>query len=67
MNRQHLLCRSPVRWSIGAIGAALRIYQYASDTSLWYDELSMVRNLVHRSESQLLLEPLGDAQVSPTG
>jgi hypothetical protein len=49
------------------VGAALRIYQYASDTSLWYDELSMVRNLVHRSESRLLLEPLGDAQVSPTG
>ena len=45
------------------VGAALRIYQYASDTSLWYDELSMVRNLVHRSESRLLLEPLGDAQV----
>ena len=49
------------------VGALLRIFQYASDTSLWYDELSMARNLVHRSEMRLLLEPLGDDQVAPIG
>ena len=49
------------------MGAALRIFQYASDTSLWYDELSMVRNLVHRSERRLLMEPLSNDQVAPVG
>ena len=50
-----------------AIGAALRIFQYASDTSLWFDELSIVRNLVHRSEAQLATEPLRYHQVAPVG
>jgi len=50
-----------------AIGAALRIFQYASDTSLWYDELSIVRNLVHRSAASLATEPLRYDQVAPVG
>ena len=45
----------------------LRVFQYASDTSLWYDELAIVRNLVNRSASTLLLEPLGYSQVAPVG
>ena len=49
------LCRRPFLWTLVAVGAALRIFQYASDTSLWYDELSIVRNLVHRSETRLLM------------
>jgi hypothetical protein len=61
------LCRRPFLWTLVAVGAALRIFQYASDTSLWYDELSMARNLVHRSEGRLLREPLGDDQVAPVG
>lgn len=61
------LCRRPFLWTLVGVGAALRVFQYASDTSLWYDELSMVRNLVHRSEMRLLLEPLGGDQVSPVG
>ena len=47
--------------------AALRIFQYASDTSLWFDEVSIVRNLVHRSETRLLLAPLDYDQVAPVG
>ena len=50
-----------------AIGAALRIFQYASDTSLWFDELSIVRNLVNRSASSLATEPLRYDQVAPVG
>lgn len=61
------LCRRTFLWSLVVAGAALRIFQYASDTSLWFDELSIVRNLVHRSETRLLMEPLGDQQVAPVG
>jgi len=61
------LCRRRFLWTLVCVGAALRIFQYASDTSLWYDELSMVRNLVHRSEGRLLMEPLGGDQVAPVG
>jgi hypothetical protein len=43
------------------------VFQYACDTSLWYDELAIVRNLVNRSASTLLLEPLGYQQVAPVG
>jgi hypothetical protein len=65
--RPPFLCRRPVLWALVALGAALRIYQYASDTSLWFDELSIVRNPVHRSATRLLIEPLGYDQVAPVG
>jgi hypothetical protein len=61
------LCRRSVLWTLVAAGAALRIFQYACDTSLWFDELSIVRNLVQRSASRLLLEPLAYHQVAPVG
>ncbi len=60
-------CRLPFLWTLVALGAALRIYQYACDTSLWFDELSIVRNLVHRSAAQLATEPLRYHQVAPVG
>jgi hypothetical protein len=65
--RSPLLCRTPFLWGLVALGAALRIFQYASDTSLWFDELSIVRNLVHRGSAQLLREPLRYHQVAPVG
>jgi hypothetical protein len=65
--RAPFLCRPPALWTLVAIGAALRIFQYASDTSLWYDELSIVRNLVHRSAASLATEPLRYDQVAPVG
>jgi hypothetical protein len=61
------LCRPAFLWTLVALGAALRIYQYASDTSFWFDELSLVRNIVHRSEAQLATEPLRYKQVAPVG
>lgn len=61
------MCRPAFLWSLVAIGALLRVYQYAGDTSLWFDELSLVKNLVHRSAAQLATEPLGDKQVAPVG
>ncbi len=66
-SRTPFLCRRAFLWSLVAAGAVLRVFQYASDTSLWYDELAIVRNLVNRSASTLLLEPLGYHQVAPVG
>src|SRR5262245_51433331 len=65
--RPNLLCRPAFLGTLVAIGTALRIFQYVSDTSLWFDELSIVRNLVHRSEGQLATQPLNYAQVAPVG
>ncbi|MEP6995195.1 MAG: hypothetical protein ABI968_11785 [Acidobacteriota bacterium] len=65
--RPPFLCRRPFLWALVGVGAALRVFQYVSDTSLWFDELSLVRNLVHRSASQLLREPLEYHQVAPVG
>ena len=61
------LHRNGFLWTLVALGAAIRIYQYASDTSFWFDELSLVRNIVHRSEAQLATEPLRYKQVAPVG
>src|SRR5215831_1563238 len=49
------------------IGVALRVVQYAADTSFWFDEFSIARNIVHRSAAQLAFEPLGYNQVAPVG
>lgn len=49
------------------IGIALRVWQYLADTSLWYDELSIARNIHERSLATLMLQPLGYDQVSPLG
>jgi len=65
--RAPVLCRPAFLWTLVVVGAALRIFQYASDTSFWFDELSLVRNLVHRSAAQLATEPLRYDQVAPVG
>lgn len=62
-----MLCRRPFLLALLALGVALRLYQYACDTSLWFDELSIARNLVQRSTAQLLLKPLAYNQVAPVG
>ena len=51
---------------IGA-GLALRVWQYASDVSLWFDEISIARNLTERSLGVLLTRPLGYTQIAPVG
>jgi hypothetical protein len=49
------------------IGVALRVVQYAANTSFWFDEFSLARNIVHRPLVQLALEPLAHHQVAPVG
>jgi hypothetical protein len=47
-------------------GAALRIWQYAADSSLWLDEAALTRNVLERSPRELL-SPLSFGQVAPPG
>ncbi|MDQ2765814.1 MAG: glycosyltransferase family 39 protein [Gemmatimonadota bacterium] len=56
-----------ILWALVAIGVALRTWQYLSDTSMWFDELSIARNITERSFGQLLSQPLGFQQTAPIG
>ncbi|MDB4910605.1 MAG: hypothetical protein JWO39_1428 [Gemmatimonadetes bacterium] len=56
-----------VIYAILAIGVALRVWQYLADTSMWFDELSIARNITERSLPQLLSQPLGYSQTAPLG
>jgi hypothetical protein len=56
-----------ILFAVLAIGVAMRVWQYASDMSLWFDELSVARNLHERSLTDLMLQPLGYDQVAPLG
>jgi hypothetical protein len=48
------------------IGAALRIWQYAANPSLWVDEAAIARNVLERHASDLF-GPLDYAQIAPPG
>src|SRR4051794_40627579 len=37
-----------LRWALVAVGALLRLREYAADRSLWRDEASLVHNILHR-------------------
>lgn len=51
-----------------ALGAALRVWQYAANTSFWLDEISIARNVVARQPlGTLLFRPLAFEQVAPKG
>jgi hypothetical protein len=50
-----------------AVGLVLRVWQYAANPSLWYDELSIARNLTQLSLRQLVTGPLLYTQVAPVG
>ncbi|HEY1269205.1 MAG TPA: hypothetical protein VGH16_18245 [Candidatus Binatia bacterium] len=65
-NRQpsHL---KPVLVSLILIGAALRLWQYAADTSLWLDEIALAENVLQRPLGELLTAPLAYFQVAPRG
>jgi hypothetical protein len=49
------------------IGAALRLWQYAGNTSLWKDELSLALGIIQTPIGDLLLQPLPQHQVAPKG
>ncbi len=48
-------------------GAALRLWQYLGNTSLWIDEIALAENVLRRSLSALLARPLAYDQVAPPG
>ena len=48
------------------LGAALRIYAYAGNPSLWLDEAALAQNIIGRSFTGLLA-PLDRQQVAPLG
>src|SRR5450432_733104 len=50
-----------------ALGIALRLWQYLADLSMWFDELSIARNITERSFAQLLGQPLAFTQTAPLG
>jgi hypothetical protein len=50
-----------------ASGAALRLWQYAADTSFWVDEITLAHNIVGRPLRRLLFEPLAFDQIAPKG
>jgi uncharacterized membrane protein YuzA (DUF378 family) len=53
--------------AIIVLGIALRAWQYLADLSMWFDELSIARNITERSFAQLLGQPLAFAQSAPLG
>ncbi len=58
------------RRALGALVAAgvlLRLWQYAGNTSLWFDEIALAENILHRPLGKLLFFPLDLDQVAPPG
>jgi hypothetical protein len=49
---------------LAAAGAALRLWQYLANSSLWIDEAALARNIIDRAPTSLL-QPLDYAQVAP--
>lgn len=50
-----------------ALGAALRIWQYAANSSLWLDEVALAMGIVRTDLMGLLTAPLPYDQVAPKG
>jgi hypothetical protein len=59
-------CGVRLEWVIISIGIVLRLAQYASNRSLWFDESLLALNIINRSFSDLLL-PLDYHQGAPVG
>ena len=49
------------------IGAILRLWQYAGNTSLWGDEIALAQNILERPLGELLTAPLAYYQAAPKG
>jgi hypothetical protein len=59
-----------MRWAptfVVIAGAALRLWQYAADTSQWTDELALSSGILALDLRQLLTAPLPFQQVAPKG
>src|ERR1700722_15165595 len=54
-------------WSVIALGAGLRLWQYLGHASQWVDELGLSRSIVELPLSRLLVGPLPFGQVAPPG
>lgn len=67
MNVEPFYARPAFLISLVALGIVLRLWQYLADTSMWFDELSIARNISERSLPELLTRPLGFAQTAPLG
>ena len=61
------LSQQTVLTALVAVGLVLRVWQYAANPSLWYDELSIARNLTQLSLRELVSGPLLYTQVAPVG
>lgn len=48
-------------------GAALRLWQYGANVSMWVDELALVRGIIAADLRGLLTAPLLNSQVAPKG
>ncbi|HEX8556591.1 MAG TPA: hypothetical protein VF668_00585 [Pyrinomonadaceae bacterium] len=57
----------PALLVIVVAGAALRLWQYSADTSLWIDEIALARSLLSMNLRSLLTSPLLHNQVAPPG
>jgi hypothetical protein len=64
---ERLLLSPALMTSIVLLGAALRVWAYASNTSLYLDEILLTRNILDLPVSHLLTQPLLLDQVSPRG
>jgi hypothetical protein len=53
--------------AIVAVGIALRAVQYSANTSLWLDEIALVKGILGSDLWSLLLRPLPFDQVAPKG
>jgi hypothetical protein len=67
-DRAERLLRSPALMiSIALLGVRLRVWAYASNTSLYLDEILLTRNILDLPLGHLLTQPLLLDQVSPRG
>ena len=48
-------------------GAALRLWEYFGNASLWVDELALSESILYRPLPQLLVQPLKVGQAAPAG
>src|SRR3712207_5804038 len=61
------LSSGPALAAVAAAGAALRLWQYAADTSLWTDELALAKGILALDLRALFPTPLPYNQVAPRG